>query len=96
MTFQEIVMTLNKFWSREGCLISQAYDLEKGAGTFNPATFFQCLGPNPWACAYVEPSRRPTDGRYGENPNRLQRYYQYQESKSHQNSEVRILRQAIR
>lgn len=78
MTFQEIVMALEKFWAREGCLISQPYDLEKGAGTFNPATFFYCLGPKPWSCAYIEPSRRPTDGRYGENPNRLQHYYQYQ------------------
>ncbi|MCX5781793.1 MAG: glycine--tRNA ligase subunit alpha [Elusimicrobia bacterium] len=78
MTFQEIIMTLQKFWARQGCLIWQPYDLEKGAGTFNPATFLKCLGPKPWAVAYVEPSRRPTDGRYGENPNRLQHYYQYQ------------------
>jgi glycyl-tRNA synthetase alpha chain len=78
MTFQEIIMTLEKFWSRRGCLLWQPYDVEKGAGTFNPATFLRCLGPKPWAAAYVEPSRRPTDGRYGENPNRLQHYYQYQ------------------
>ncbi len=78
MTFQEIVMTLQKFWARQGCLIWQPYDLEKGAGTFNPATFLKCLGPKPWSVAYVEPSRRPTDGRYGENPNRLQHYYQFQ------------------
>ncbi len=78
MTFQDIIMALEKFWSREGCLIWQPYDVEKGAGTFNPATFLRCLGPKPWAAAYVEPSRRPTDGRYGENPNRLQHYYQYQ------------------
>ena len=71
-------MTLEKFWARKGCLIWQPYDLEKGAGTFNPATFLRCLGPEPWNAAYVEPSRRPTDGRYGENPNRLQHYYQYQ------------------
>jgi glycyl-tRNA synthetase alpha chain len=78
MTFQEIIMTLEKFWAKQGCLLWQPYDVEKGAGTFNPATFLRCLGPKPWAAAYVEPSRRPTDGRYGENPNRLQHYYQYQ------------------
>ena len=78
MTFQEIIFALEKFWARHGCLIFQPWDLEKGAGTFNPATFLRCLGPRPWAAAYVEPSRRPTDGRYGENPNRLQRYYQFQ------------------
>jgi glycyl-tRNA synthetase alpha chain len=78
MIFQEIIFALEKFWSKRGCLIFQPYDLEKGAGTFNPSTFLRCLGPEPWAAAYVEPSRRPTDGRYGENPNRLQRYYQFQ------------------
>ncbi|MBU0952129.1 MAG: glycine--tRNA ligase subunit alpha [Elusimicrobia bacterium] len=78
MIFQEIIFALEKFWSRKGCLIVQPYDLEKGAGTFNPATFLRALGPKPWKAAYVEPSRRPTDGRYGENPNRLQHYYQYQ------------------
>jgi glycyl-tRNA synthetase alpha chain len=78
MIFQELIFALEKFWSKRGCLIFQPYDLEKGAGTFNPATFLRCLGPEPWAAAYVEPSRRPTDGRYGENPNRLQRYYQFQ------------------
>lgn len=78
MNFQEIIMRLHKYWAKEGCLIWQPYDLEKGAGTFNPATFLRCLGPNPWKVAYVEPSRRPTDGRYGENPNRLQHYYQFQ------------------
>ena len=78
MNFQEIIMKLHKYWAKEGCLIWQPYDLEKGAGTFNPATFLRCLGPNPWKVAYVEPSRRPTDGRYGENPNRLQHYYQFQ------------------
>ncbi len=69
---------LNKFWSNYGCLICQPYDIEKGAGTFNPATFFKCLGKEEWRVAYIEPCRRPTDGRYGENPNRLQHYYQYQ------------------
>jgi glycyl-tRNA synthetase alpha chain len=78
MNFQDIIMTLEKFWAKQGCLIWQPYDLEKGAGTFNPATFLRALGPDPWSVAYVEPSRRPTDGRYGENPNRLQHYYQYQ------------------
>ncbi len=76
--FQEIILALDKFWTKQGCLLWQPYDLEKGAGTFNPATFFGCLGPKPWKVCYVEPSRRPADGRYGENPNRLQHYYQYQ------------------
>jgi len=71
-------MTLEKFWSDRGCVIQQPYDLEVGAGTFNPATLLRALGPEPWSVAYVEPSRRPTDGRYGENPNRLGHYYQYQ------------------
>src|SRR5471032_1793677 len=78
MTFQEIILTLHKYWAKQGCLLWQPYDIEKGAGTFNPATFLECLTPNPWKVAYVEPSRRPADGRYGENPNRLQHYYQYQ------------------
>lgn len=78
LTFQEIILRLEEYWSNKGCAIMQPYDLEKGAGTFNPATFFRCLGDKPWAAAYVEPSRRPTDGRYGDNPNRLQHYYQYQ------------------
>ena len=78
MLFQEIIMALEKFWTREGCLLWQPYDLEKGAVTFNPATFLMALGEKPWACAYVEPCRRPADGRYGENPNRLGHYYQYQ------------------
>lgn len=78
MMFQDIIFSLEKFWAKRGCLIFQPYDLEKGAGTFNPSTFLRCLGPKPWAAAYVEPSRRPTDGRFGENPNRLQRYYQFQ------------------
>lgn len=78
MTFQEITLKLQQYWADYGCVIWQPYDIEKGAGTFNPATFLRALGPEPWKCAYVEPSRRPTDGRYGENPNRLQHYYQFQ------------------
>jgi len=78
MYFQEIIQTLNRFWAEKGCLLLQPYDMEVGAGTFHPATFLRVLGPEPWKVAYVEPSRRPTDGRYGENPNRLQHYYQYQ------------------
>ena len=77
-TFQEIVMSLQKFWGKNGCVLLQPYDLEVGAGTFHPATTLRSLGPNPWKAAYVQPSRRPTDGRYGENPNRLQHYYQFQ------------------
>jgi glycyl-tRNA synthetase alpha chain len=76
--FQEIIFTLQKFWASKGCIIQQPYDIEVGAGTMNPATFLRVLGPEPWNVAYVEPSRRPTDGRYGENPNRLQHYYQFQ------------------
>lgn len=78
MTFQEIILKLQNYWADYGCVLWQPYDIEKGAGTFNPATFLRALGPEPWKCAYVEPSRRPTDGRYGENPNRLQHYYQFQ------------------
>jgi len=78
MYFQDIIMTLHKFWAEKGCLIWQPYDLEVGAGTMNPATFLKVLGKKPWNVAYVEPSRRPQDGRYGENPNRLQHYYQFQ------------------
>ncbi len=78
MTFQELLMTLERYWADQGCIIVQPYDIEVGAGTFNPATLLRALGPEPWNVAYVEPSRRPTDGRYGENPNRLQHYYQYQ------------------
>ncbi len=78
MTFQEIILNLQKFWADYGCTITQPYDIEVGAGTFNPATFLRCLGPEPWNVAYVEPSRRPTDGRYGDNPYRLGAYYQYQ------------------
>jgi glycyl-tRNA synthetase alpha chain len=76
--FQEMILRLHAFWSRQGCLILQPYDMEMGAGTFHPATTLRALGPKPWAAAYVQPSRRPSDGRYGENPNRLQHYYQYQ------------------
>jgi glycyl-tRNA synthetase alpha chain len=78
MNFQELIMALEKFWDQQHCVLQQPYDIEVGAGTFNPATFLRVLGPEPWNVAYVEPSRRPTDGRYGENPNRLQHYYQYQ------------------
>jgi glycyl-tRNA synthetase alpha chain len=78
MTFQEIIFHLERFWSDRGALVVQPYDIEAGAGTFNPATFLRCLGPEPWFAAYVEPSRRPADGRYGENPNRLQLFHQYQ------------------
>jgi len=77
-TFQEILLRLEQFWSAYGCALLQPYSGEVGAGTFNPATFFRVLGPEPWKAAYVEPSRRPKDGRYGENPNRLQNFYQYQ------------------
>ena len=78
LSFQDIIMSLQKFWGKNGCIILQPYDLEVGAGTFHPATTLRSLGPNPWKAAYVQPSRRPTDGRYGENPNLLQHYYQYQ------------------
>jgi glycyl-tRNA synthetase alpha chain len=78
VTFQELILSLQNYWAQQGCIIQQPYDMEKGAGTFNPATFLRVLGPEPWKVAYVEPSRRPTDGRYGENPNRLQHYYQFQ------------------
>ncbi|MEM9692706.1 MAG: glycine--tRNA ligase subunit alpha [Myxococcota bacterium] len=78
MTFQEIIVALQRFWADRGCVIVQPYNSEVGAGTFNPATFLRALGPEPWNVAYVEPSRRPTDGRYGENPNRLQQFHQFQ------------------
>ncbi len=78
MNFQEIIIALNNFWAKQGCILVQPYDIEKGAGTMQPNTFLKALGPEPWNVAYVEPSRRPTDGRYGDNPNRLQHYYQYQ------------------
>ncbi len=77
-SFQGLILTLQTFWARHGCVILQPYDMEVGAGTFHPATTLRSLGPNPWKAAYVQPSRRPKDGRYGENPNRLQHYYQYQ------------------
>ncbi len=78
MDFQEIIFNLQKFWGEQGCIIQQPYDTEKGAGTMNPTTFLRVLGPEPWKVAYVEPSRRPADGRYGENPNRIQQHYQFQ------------------
>ena len=78
LSFQDMILTLHDYWSAQGCLILQPYDMRMGAGTFHPATTLRALGPEPWNAAYVQPSRRPTDGRYGENPNRLQHYYQYQ------------------
>jgi len=78
MYFQDIIKELNSYWASAGCLVLQPYDMEVGAGTFHPATLLRALGPEPWKASYVQPSRRPTDGRYGENPNRLQHYYQYQ------------------
>ena len=78
LTFQQLILRLNNFWDRHGCVLLQPYDMEVGAGTFHTATFLRAIGPEPWKAAYVQPSRRPKDGRYGENPNRLQHYYQYQ------------------
>ncbi len=78
MNFQQLILELQNYWSARGCVLVQPCDIEVGAGTFNPATFLRCLGPEPWNVAYVEPSRRPADGRYGENPNRLGAYYQFQ------------------
>ena len=78
LTFQEIINTLQTFWDQQGCTIMQALDLEVGAGTFHTASFLRAIGPEPWRAAYVQPSRRPTDGRYGENPNRVQRHHQFQ------------------
>ena len=78
MNFQDIILELDKYWAEQGCIIQQPYDMEVGAGTFHPATLLRALGPEPWRSAYPQPSRRPTDGRYGDNPNRLQHYYQYQ------------------
>jgi glycyl-tRNA synthetase alpha chain len=78
MTFQNLILTLQNFWAKHNCVIAQPYDVEKGAGTMNPATFLRALGPEPWNVAYVEPSRRPKDGRYGDNPNRLYQHHQYQ------------------
>jgi glycyl-tRNA synthetase alpha chain len=77
-TFQGLILALQDYWARQGCVLLQPYDMEVGAGTFHPATFLRAIGPEPWRTAYVQPSRRPTDGRYGENPNRLQHYYQFQ------------------
>jgi len=77
-TFQGLILALQQYWAEQGCVILQPLDMEVGAGTFHPATFLRAIGPEPWATAYVQPSRRPTDGRYGENPNRLQHYYQFQ------------------
>ena len=78
MTFQELILALQNYWAQRGCVLMQPLDMEVGAGTFHPATFLRAIGPEPWRAAYVQPSRRPTDGRYGENPNRLQHYYQFQ------------------
>ena len=78
VTFQKIILALQNFWAKQNCVLLQPYDMEMGAGTFHPATFLRALGPEPWRAAYVQPSRRPKDGRYGENPNRLQHYYQFQ------------------
>ncbi|RKZ36270.1 MAG: glycine--tRNA ligase subunit alpha [Gammaproteobacteria bacterium] len=78
MTFQALILALQEYWANQGCVLQQPYDMEVGAGTFHPATFLRAIGPEPWSAAYVQPSRRPTDGRYGENPNRLQHFYQYQ------------------
>jgi glycyl-tRNA synthetase alpha chain len=77
-SFQDLILVLQRYWAEQGCVILQPYDIEVGAGTFHPATTLRALGPDPWRAAYVQPSRRPTDGRYGENPNRLQHYYQFQ------------------
>ena len=78
MDFQTLILKLQNFWAAQGCVILQPLDMEVGAGTFHPATFLRAIGPEPWHAAYVQPSRRPTDGRYGENPNRAQHYYQFQ------------------
>ena len=78
MKFQEIILALQQFWSEQGCILAEPYDVEKGAGTMNPFTFLRVLGPEPWNVAYVEPSRRPADGRYGDNPNRLYQHHQFQ------------------
>ena len=78
MTFQQIILALQRFWSKQGCILGEPYDVEKGAGTMNPATFLRTIGPEPWNVAYVEPSRRPDDGRYGDNPNRLYQHHQFQ------------------
>ena len=77
-SFQGMILALQQYWANQGCVLMQPYDMEMGAGTFHPATFLRSIGPEPWAAAYVQPCRRPTDGRYGENPNRMQHYYQFQ------------------
>ena len=77
-SFQSLILTLQRYWAEHGCVVLQPYDMMVGAGTFHPATLLRSLGPKPWNAAYVQPSRRPTDGRFGENPNRLQHYYQFQ------------------
>ena len=78
MTFQDVILALERYWAAQGCVLEQPYDAEVGAGTMHPATFLRALGPEPWRVAYVQPSRRPSDARYGENPNRLGKYFQYQ------------------
>jgi glycyl-tRNA synthetase alpha chain len=78
VNFQDLILTLDKFWADKGCIVQTPYDIEKGAGTFNPTTFFRALGPEPWSVCYIEPCRRPADGRYAQNPNRMQHYFQYQ------------------
>src|SRR5574342_891304 len=78
LTFQQLILRLSDFWDRQGCALLQPYDMEVGAGTFHTATFLRAVGPEPWNAAYVQPSRRPKDGRYGDDPNRLQHYYQFQ------------------
>ncbi|MEE8344915.1 MAG: glycine--tRNA ligase subunit alpha [Woeseiaceae bacterium] len=78
LTFQDLILALQQFWAERGCVIAQPYDMQMGAGTFHPATFLRAVGPEPWSAAYVQPCRRPTDGRYGDNPFRLQHYYQFQ------------------
>ena len=78
LTFQDVILRLQEFWNRQGCVLLQPYDIEVGAGTFHTATFLRSIGPEPWSAAYVQPSRRPADGRYGDNPNRLQQFHQFQ------------------
>ena len=78
LSFQELIFELQKYWANQECVVVQPYDIEMGAGTFHPATFLRAIGPEPWRTAYVQASRRPTDGRFGDNPNRLQHYYQFQ------------------
>src|SRR6185503_8170428 len=83
LSFQDLILTLHRYWGAQGCAVLQPYDMEMGAGTFHPATVLRALGPEPWRAAYVQPCRRPTDGRYGENPNRFGHYYQYQVGRRH-------------